>query len=175
VTAAPSINLTTESLIGGLIAIIRSVIFRSIRLTSLLCTIDDTTLLMILPFDWCWSYNLWSHINFLSLLPSKRVWLTLILHQSLSYHVLLSNHVAGHIFTSIKGEHAYELLHYMHECAIITVLYQEYMLITVLNTYQCTIVTVNIDCGCRCWCRSSHRDTERFLRGIEEDVVRWFK
>ena len=64
VTAVRSINLTTEPLIGGSIAIIRSVIFRSIRLTSLLCTIDDTTLLMILPFDWCCSYNLWSHINF---------------------------------------------------------------------------------------------------------------
>lgn len=109
------------------------------------------------------------------LLPSKRIWLTLILHQALSYHLLLSNHVAGHIFTSIKGEHAYELLRYMHECTIITVLYHEYMLITVLNTYQCTIVTVNIDCGCRCWCRSSHRDPERFLRGIEEHVVRWLK
>ena len=63
-TAVPSINLTTEPLIGGSIAIIRSVIFRSIRLTSLLCTIDDTTILMIPPFDCCCSYNLLSHINF---------------------------------------------------------------------------------------------------------------
>ena len=81
-------------------------------------------------------------------------------HSDISSSTIILSHFvepfAGHIFDIIKGEHANLLLHYVHECTFITALYHEYMLSSI-------------------YISSSHRDPERFLRWIEEHVVRWFK